>query len=187
MLVFLDFEASSLGKNSYPVEVAWVFEDGTSRAHLIRPTPDWTDWSVKAERIHGLSRRRLHQEGTPAAEVARDMLEALEGHALYASAPSWDGKWLSVLLRAGGLPRHALRLGKSDDVFLEHARAIMDGTFTRREIADFVKGMIESTEPAQPIHQALGDATLEHARWLSIREAAAQAVTERRNAPAAPP
>ena len=26
MLVFLDFEASSLGKRSYPIEVGWVFE-----------------------------------------------------------------------------------------------------------------------------------------------------------------
>ncbi|SES39720.1 transcriptional regulator [Rhizobium sp. NFR03] len=181
MLVFLDFEASSLGKKSYPVEVAWVFEDGTSRSHLIRPAPEWDDWSMKAERIHGLTRRRLHQEGTPVEDVAREMLETLGGHALYASAPSWDGKWLSVLLRAGGLPRHALRLGKSDDVFLEHARAIMDGTFTRREIADFVKGMIESTEPAQPAHRALGDATLERTRWLAIRDAATQAAAGRGN------
>lgn len=184
MLVFLDFEASSLGKKSYPVEVAWVFEDGTSRSHLIRPAPDWNDWSMKAEHIHGLSRRRLHQEGTPVADVARDMLAALEGHALYASAPSWDGKWLSVLLRAGGLPRHALRLEKSDDVFLQHARAIMDGPFTRREIADFVKDMIRSTEPAQPVHRALEDATLERTRWLAIREAAARAIAERRAASA---
>ena len=39
MLVFLDFEASSLGKRSYPIEVGWVFEDGRSEAHLIRPAP----------------------------------------------------------------------------------------------------------------------------------------------------
>ncbi|RTL19639.1 MAG: transcriptional regulator, partial [Sphingomonadaceae bacterium] len=26
MFVFLDFEASSLAKKSYPIEVAWVFE-----------------------------------------------------------------------------------------------------------------------------------------------------------------
>ncbi|KQS75685.1 transcriptional regulator [Rhizobium sp. Leaf384] len=182
MLVFLDFEASSLGKKSFPVEVAWVFEDGTSRSHLIRPAPDWQDWSMKAEHIHGLTRRRLHAEGTPVAEVAREMMETLEGHALYASAPSWDGKWLSVLLRAGGLPRHALRLAKSDDVFLAHARSIMDETFTRREIAAFVAEMIEQTEPAQPVHRALADATLEHTRWLNIREAAAKAVEARRQA-----
>jgi hypothetical protein len=37
MRVFLDFEASSLGKNGYPIEVGWVFEDGACEAHLIRP------------------------------------------------------------------------------------------------------------------------------------------------------
>jgi hypothetical protein len=39
MIVFLDFEASSLARHSYPIEVAWVFEDGASEAHLIRPAP----------------------------------------------------------------------------------------------------------------------------------------------------
>ena len=39
MLAFVDFEASSLAKDSYPVEVAWVFEDGACEGHLIRPAP----------------------------------------------------------------------------------------------------------------------------------------------------
>jgi hypothetical protein len=80
------------------------------------------------------------------------------------------------------LPRHALRLAKSDDVFLAHAQSIMDETFTRREIAAFVAEMIEQTEPAQPVHRALADATLEHTRWLAIREAAVKAVEARRQA-----
>jgi hypothetical protein len=37
MRTFLDFEASSLSDESYPVEVAWVFEDGHAESHLIRP------------------------------------------------------------------------------------------------------------------------------------------------------
>lgn len=49
MLVFLDFEASSLSKQSYPIEVAWVFEDGRSEEYLIRPAPIWTDWDSAAE------------------------------------------------------------------------------------------------------------------------------------------
>jgi hypothetical protein len=49
MLAFLDFEASSLGKKSYPIEVAWVFEDGTSESHLIKPAPEWTDWDPAAQ------------------------------------------------------------------------------------------------------------------------------------------
>jgi hypothetical protein len=49
MHVFLDFEASSLAKDSYPIEVGWVFEGGTgAESWLIRPAPDWTDWDPNA-------------------------------------------------------------------------------------------------------------------------------------------
>jgi hypothetical protein len=55
-IAFLDFEASSLGKQGYPIEVAWVFANGEEESHLIRPAEAWTDWDVKAGRIHGISR-----------------------------------------------------------------------------------------------------------------------------------
>lgn len=48
MIVFVDFEASSLAKASFPVEVAWVFENGAARTSLIRPASGWDDWSADA-------------------------------------------------------------------------------------------------------------------------------------------
>ena len=165
MHVFLDFEASSLSDDSFPVEVAWFFEDGRSRAHLLRPVAGWTDWSAEAERIHGLSRARLETEGASVEAVAREMVDTLTGHRLYASAPSWDGKWLSVLLRGAGLPRHALRLGKSDDAFLEAARAELGDD----DAAALVAKIVGETEPGVPAHRALADATLELERWRRVR------------------
>jgi hypothetical protein len=109
-IAFLDFEASSLAKTSYPIEVAWVFPDGASESFLIRPAPGWTDWAPEAEAVHGLARERVVREGVAHDWVALHMLTALRDVTLYASAPSWDGQWLSRLLRAAGLPRHALRL-----------------------------------------------------------------------------
>jgi hypothetical protein len=100
MLVFLDFEASSLGKRSYPIELGWIFEDGRSESHLIQPAPDWTDWDEEAEAIHRISRSSLLAEGTPHVVVARRMLDELSGHDIVASAPSSDGKWMSALFRA---------------------------------------------------------------------------------------
>jgi hypothetical protein len=169
MHVFLDFEASSLSDDSFPVEVAWIFEDGRSRSSLLRPIAEWTDWSVEAERIHGLSRARLEAEGAPVDQIAREMVETLTGHRLYASAPSWDGKWLSVLLRGAGLPRHALRLGKSDDAFLDAARAALGDAV---DITALVSRVITETEPAVPAHRALADATLELERWRRVKAAA---------------
>jgi len=172
MIVFLDFEASSLAKDSFPIEVAWVFEDGRSRTCLIRPAENWTDWSSEAEGIHGIGRDMLLAEGIPVEVLAAEMIETLSGHSLYASAPSWDGKWLSVLLRAAGLPRHALRLKKSDDAFLDAARARMGPNASETEIADLVAGVVASTEPRLLPHRALPDAKLELERWNLVRRQA---------------
>jgi hypothetical protein len=177
LIVFLDFEASSLSKKSVPVEVAWVFQNGNSRSYLIKPAPEWTDWSAEAEGIHGISRERLLAEGVPVEQVAKEMVDILSGHELYASAPSWDGKWLSVLLRSAGHPRHALRLVKSDEAFLSAAREGMEGKFPEAEISAFVETVIRQTEPASPAHRALPDAMLELQRWQMIRMKAAAADT----------
>jgi hypothetical protein len=186
MLAFLDFEASSLSKNSYPIEVAWVFEDGASERHLIRPAPEWTDWDPGAEAMHHLSRAVLEAEGEPHAEVAHRVLEALSEHVVYASAPSWDGKWLSVLLRAGGLPRHAMRLKDSDEAHLEAAREALwaagaDGDLD--ELADGVVARVRaSLEAAPPVHRALQDAEHERRVWREVRRVAGEVAAWRADA-----
>lgn len=172
MMVFLDFEASSLSKHSYPIEIAWVFEDGRSRSMLIKPKPGWSDWAEDAERVHGISRTLLEADGIAVDEIVIEMLEELSGNDLLASSPSWDGKWLSVLLRAGGAPRHALRLRKSDDAFLEAAAQILSGYGAEIDIAVLVEQVISSSEPAAPVHRALPDARLELERMHLVRQAA---------------
>jgi len=176
MMVFLDFEASSLGKHSYPIEVGWVFEDGTSEAHLIRPAPGWEEWDPRAEAIHGLGRDTLVNEGTPHDVVAHRMVERLTGHDLLASAPSWDGKSLSILLRAAGLPRHVLRLRDSDDAHRDCALAILRPVISADRLEKEVTSLLARTEVRKPdeapAHRALPDALEERARWLLIRSEA---------------
>ncbi len=176
MIAFLDFEASSLSKHSFPIEVAWVFEDGRSKSRLIKPKAGWIDWSQDAQSIHGISRELLETEGTELNAVAAEMMSELAGHALYASSPSWDGKWLSVLLRGAGVPRHALRLQKSDDLFIEVAAEIMASVNRRLDAEKLVADVITSSEPAQPAHRALPDAMLE-LRRLDLVKAAARALS----------
>jgi hypothetical protein len=177
MRAFVDFEASSLRKNGFPVEVGWVFEDGRSEGFLIRPAPDWSDWDASAEAIHGLSRERLEREGTPHDAVARHMVEALSGHDLYASAPSWDGKWLSLLLRAAGLPRHSLRLRDTEAAQAEAAAALLDPLLTPGEaaglVAEIVAEVRAEAERTPPRHRAMDDAAEELRRWREVRRRAA--------------
>jgi hypothetical protein len=172
MLVFLDFEASSLSKRSYPIEVAWVFEDGRSESHLIRPAPSWDDWDAAAEAIHGIARAELESAGTDYATVARRMIDQLTGHDLLASAPSWDGKWLSALLRAAKLPRRSLRVRDSDDAHRERAHAILSRALSGNALASAVAETLEESEPRSdgepPAHRALADAEEERARWLAV-------------------
>lgn len=176
MIAFLDFEASSLARRGTPVEVAWVFEDGQGESHLIRPAPDWTDWSPEAEAIHGLSRDTLERDGEPHGDVAHRMLQVLRDHAVFASAPSWDGKWMSVLLRASGLPRHALRLRDTDEARRAAALDLLMPTVPAGQldaaVASILLAASRAVESEPPAHRALADARREHGVWLDIRRRA---------------
>jgi hypothetical protein len=174
MLVFIDFEASSLADRSYPIEVAWVFEDGTNEAFLIHPAAGWDDWDPAAEAIHHITRAELGERGTSHEVVAHRMVKALDGHELFASAPSWDGKWLSALLRAAGLPRHTLRLRDTDDALEETARAVLGAALPPADLPaalGLVLGEIPQPD-ATPAHRALPDAQAEWRRWWALRDRA---------------
>jgi hypothetical protein len=175
MLVFLDFEASSLAKLSYPIEVAWVFEDGREESHLIRPAAQWTDWDAAAEAIHHIPRAQLEAEGTAHDVVAQRMVVALTGHDLFASAPSWDGKWLSALLRAAKLPRHALRLRDTEEAQRATATAILRDVVPAgllgRAVAEVVT-LADVRDREVPAHRALADARGEWERWCVVKRAA---------------
>ncbi|MBP0443982.1 transcriptional regulator [Roseomonas sp. SSH11] len=185
MIIFLDFEASSLGKRGFPVEVGWVGEDGHEEEHLIRPAPDWDEWDAEAERIHGLTRQRLEREGRPHDAVARRMVEVLTPHSLYASAPSWDGQWLSRLLRAAGLPRHALRLKDTEEARRDAALAALlsEGIDPARQsdLLDAVlRQVAEEAREASPDHRALADAKREMALWRGMADRVRKALGEAR-------
>ena len=114
------------------------------------------------------------------------MVSVLTGRTLYATAPSWDGKWLSKLLRTAGLPRHALRL---EDTEMAHRRIMRDmlrdahipadlhRTLTRDILVRAQRGY-EERGPA--VHRALADARRERCLWLDIRRRAEEIAVQYR-------
>jgi hypothetical protein len=105
------------------------------------------------------------------------MIEVLAGQDLYASAPSWDGHWLSLLLRAAGLPRHALRLRDTKALQRETANAILDAARipeNRRAalVDDVLAAARRSFDRLPPAHRALEDARRELRLWQEIRRQA---------------
>jgi hypothetical protein len=101
----IDFEASCLPEfgQSFPIEVAVARVDGRSAAWLIRPAEAWKywDWSDDAEKLHGISREMLEQEGLAPARVIAEMQAFVQDCDVYADA-DLDEYWLEVLCHTAG-------------------------------------------------------------------------------------
>lgn len=107
----LDYEASSLSDNSYPIEAGWAIITSdlsvSSGSILIRPHRRWADWSRTSERIHGLSREALIEEGIDCRTVAErlgTLFGELPGPVLSAD-PDYESFWSDRLYKAVGIER----------------------------------------------------------------------------------
>lgn len=109
--VFLDFEANSLLPGTYPIEVDWGSPGVEIESHLIRPEPEWLDWSPESEAVHGITRQMLESDGRPAPWIARRLFETLTASGVVALADGLphDQMWLSELLETVEMPYPRLR------------------------------------------------------------------------------
>lgn len=93
----LDFEASSLSDCSYPISVGLV-TNGDVYYWIIKPKPEWIDWSLESQVIHGLKRSYLVEQGIDANVVYQEVRKILEGEStVYSDNPYWERRWLSAL------------------------------------------------------------------------------------------
>lgn len=106
-VMVLDFEASGLGKGTFPIEVAVVDVDTTeTRSWLIRPTRVWATsgiWDPVAEGLHGISRETLLAEGVSVEAVCAELAEAVAGRSVVTDGVAADSAWLATLYAAVGL------------------------------------------------------------------------------------
>ncbi|WP_051603949.1 hypothetical protein [Marinobacter sp. HL-58] len=159
---FIDFEASSLDLiASYPIEVGICLPDCTLHSWLIQPHVLWQDWSESAEKIHGITRRTLEQEGTPVSEVAASLNRLLSGH-VFCDAWTFDSFWLHRLFRAANIRA---------EFQLESVSTLLD--------ADQVRLWPSSRQQVikrlgLPVHRAANDALILHKTWEDIQLLALQ-------------
>ncbi|MDX1692668.1 MAG: hypothetical protein R3208_02815 [Ketobacteraceae bacterium] len=95
--IILDIEASGFGSGSYPIEIGVALSDGRLLARLIRPLDHWTHWQESAERVHGISRERLMDEGVEPEEVAMELNSLLASQTVYTDGWGVDRSWLALL------------------------------------------------------------------------------------------
>ena len=157
----LDFEASGLGRGSYPIEVGYVLSDGHSACMLIRPEPDWQGWDPHAEQLHGISRAHLLRHGRSVAEVARCLNHSLAGKTLYSDAWGNDQSWLALLFECAGLSAHFR---------LESLRMLLSEV--QAEVWNRAREDVARTSRLER-HRASSDARLLQRTFLRSRELAA--------------
>lgn len=192
MIRFLDLEASSLLPGSFPIEIAWVDEDGRGESHLIRPPERWLrrdrgmpGWSAESERVHGIGLQQLLDQGEPVEEVARRAKEALLGSTVIVAsdAPDFDGRWLATLLDAGGVRTRATLVEVSRVYVLACAPLLRAISPSDKHAIAAVQGLILEIEEReerrdQVRHRALPDAEKLWRTWRAIADEVARRIVE---------
>jgi hypothetical protein len=184
----IDFEASCLPIHgrSYPIEVGIAEDDHAARSWLIRPHESWQDWdwTEEAERLHGLSRAQLIEDGLPVETVAAELAEALRGRRVFADS-YLDGEWMATLAaaaqvalpaRVGHLEEILVTLGVSGRAVAEMDAALDAQGFARHRAGEDARrlyALIEGLRRSRG-HNVRAGAPL--FRWANGEDTAVEAV-----------
>lgn len=154
--IFIDIEASSLGSKSYPIEIACTDSSGHIHNYLISPDSitSWTDWNIRSEQLHGISRKRLIDEGLHPSQVCEYLTYMLDGKRCYSDAPDYDKHWLIVLFEATRLKMLNIELLHTDDLFIGTLKEI-SGTQNVKRLLDEIKLQVRAEH--QERHRAVID------------------------------
>jgi len=135
-LAVIDFEASALALDSYPIEVGLAIarQRGSSIetwSALIQPHPTWDlnkRWDPDAQRVHGIRQWQL-RSGHPAVVVMANLNQRLAGMVVWCDGGLYDEAWLMTLAQAAKTePAFSLRdIGpvlRNDERALDRYQAI---------------------------------------------------------------
>jgi len=111
-MYIIDFEASGLSKESYPIEVAWGDGKHTVTSFLLNPErmEGWKDWNPLSLEFHGISREKLISSGEDPKQVAKIMIKELAGKTVYSDEPRYDNMWKDRLLKDSGYDPGLIRI-----------------------------------------------------------------------------
>jgi hypothetical protein len=181
-LYFLDFEASSLDDNSYPIEVAWVDKNGQGESYLIQPHASWQGWSAASEAIHHIPQAAL-RTATPAAYVARRAHRMLTGHTVIVDEPAFDQYWLDMLLKT--IDASPIKLRDIHSLIGEEIKRVQSVITTKNERERYrqlrtlgdraqIAAMMafeDTKHRLRHVHRALPDAQEHWHCWNAVRKA----------------
>ena len=106
--IFMDFEASGLCPQSWPIEIGLSWIEGAAIkawSSLIRPEPGWDieAWDPVSARVHGIPFDELAR--APAAGlVAAEAAKRISGTTVCSDAPKHDERWARRLFLEASQP-----------------------------------------------------------------------------------
>ena len=154
---FIDFEASGLHPESYPIEIGIIGGESDVFEALIRPADHWKYWCYDAQDVHRIPRDLLISDGKFVRCVAEALNDRYAGQVLWADQAA-DNFWNQALFEAAGL-EPAFSVG-----------------FIYNRIPPDQWAIFQSYRPAQIAHQALQDASDIRTAFLKWVEGYAQVV-----------
>jgi len=98
---FIDFEASGLHPDSYPIEIGICGPDFEFEA-LIKPARYWEHWSHDAQDMHGISREMIESKGVAPERICQALNERFAGQVLWSDSHH-DTLWMDILFEAAGM------------------------------------------------------------------------------------
>ena len=108
-VVFIDVEASSLDKGSFPVEIGWCLDDDAGPdSFLVSPSGEWdteSGWSPVSQAIHGLRLDDLYRDGIDVHEAVQRLEAVFAGRVVASDNPAFDDYWIGMVYEAARHPR----------------------------------------------------------------------------------
>lgn len=136
----LDFEASALDPESYPIEIGISFWSGPVRpvytwSSLIEPTPLWVKegvWFEAAQNVHGISAQDLTGAASPqkVMTIANRFLQGIGS--VVSDNLYWEALWLNKLAHQAGI-KPDFKIDKISDRIARLPNA------NREKMVDYVK------------------------------------------------
>ena len=124
----LDFEASGLSSESYPIQAAWKF-NGVLKNFYIKPSTaedNWDYWDYCAQDVHGIPREILSDIGKSCDFVAREMLIDLEGQDILSDAPLMEMDWATKLFNQTPYTLNFRFISFCDFIYKNNTRNLSD-------------------------------------------------------------
>lgn len=158
--IILDIEASGFGKDSYPIEIGFVSEQGEAWCALIKPAEQWRHWDERAARMHLITRENLLTHGKSIVSVAQELNDRLQNTIVYTDGWIHDFIWLARLFDEANMRPHFK---------LQDLREMLSPAQEVRWEAAKSQILLEMNEAR---HRASTDARLIQLTWLRTREEA---------------